>query len=204
MSSVSSNRYRSARKLYLGVHFGIGLVFAWLNGVHCRYGNVSTASAAAAEWRDAVDICDVAVGGQLVGPQSSSQCPSRSRRSRRFRSGQRMDPSPCKASSAAAKAIPLRWDASLPTGTRGLIMLETFSMTDFSSPAAGRRPCCRCDDENYRLSLMSLEGAGDASRGAVTNYIWRRDAVMSWRTLFLEIIVGVMDSRNKVMCCGWT
>jgi len=39
---------------------------------------------------------------------------------------------------ATAKATLPRWDASVPTGTRGLIMLETFSMTDFSSADAAR------------------------------------------------------------------
>jgi len=101
----------------------------------------STASAAERMREDhdevmSVDICGVAVGGQLDGRQSSLQRPPRPPRSipqstRLRRRSQRP---------------PRRF--SLPTGTRGLIMLETFSMTDF--------PARRCV-ENYRLSLMSLE-----------------------------------------------
>jgi len=50
---------------------------------------------------------------------------------------------------------------------------------------------------------MSLEGAGGKavrdSRSAATNYIWRRGAVMSWRTLFRNVIIVLTDSRCAVL-----
>jgi len=56
-------------------------------------------------------------------------------------------------------------DETLPgsPGTRGLIMLETFSMTDFPvQPRRGDDGRRGRSDENYRLSLMLLERARSA------------------------------------------